>query len=96
MKEAIAALTKLEKKIKIEICKKFDIKKLNLEQNSLVSELALVIAQNEEIADWENNIEKYLNNPAAYNQEILHHIDELAAIHSIDNRSAAILYHSKK
>jgi hypothetical protein len=96
MKQTLSSLTSLEKKIKAEICKKFNIKKLNKDQTNIVSELALLVAQNEEMDNWENNIDKYVDNQSPSDNEIANKIDDLAIAHSIDNRSATILYHSKK
>lgn len=96
MKSVMASLTDLEKKIESSLKKKFKLKKLNEEQLNIVSEIAIVVAQNEKIENWQSIFEKYIENPANSNQDIYNQIDELAVLHSLDNRSASILFHSKR
>ena len=96
MKSVIASLTELERKIELSLKKKFKLKKLNEEQANIVSELAITIAQNEKLEDWNSIFDKYVENPSKNNEDIYKQVDELAIIHSLDNRSASILFHSKR
>jgi hypothetical protein len=96
IKSVIASLTDLEKKIELSLKKKFKLKKLNDEQLNIVSELAITVAQNEKIQDWNLVFDKYVENPSKNNRDVYKQVDELAAIHSLDNRSASILFHSKR
>jgi hypothetical protein len=95
MKSVISSLTSIEKKIENILKAKFNIKKLNKEQLSVVSDIAILIAQNEELENWNNVLSLYVEDASKSNPEINNQIDELAASHGLDNRSAAILYHSK-
>ena len=62
----------------------------------MAQELAFAIIQNEERPDWNNSIDKYIDNPSFLNLLVSNKIDDLAAVHGLDLRCAAILYHSKK
>jgi len=96
MKSVMARLTDIEKKIELSLKKKFKIKKLNTEQLNIVSEIAIIVAQNEKIEDWDLTFEQYIENPSKTNSEIYGEIDNLAILHSLDNRSASILFHSRR
>jgi len=96
IKVTISSLTSLEKKIESILKAKFKIKKLNKEQFEVASDMAILIAQNEELIEWNNICESYVDDPSKSNPEIYNKIDELAINHSLDNRSACILYHSRK
>jgi hypothetical protein len=96
MKTVLASLTSLEKKIESSLKSKFKIKKLNKEQAEIASDIAIVIAQNEELNNWSNALNSYIEDPSKSNSDIYNEIDELACFHGIDNRSACILYHSRK
>jgi hypothetical protein len=95
MKKVISSLTSIEKKIESILKAKFNIKKLNKEQLNVVSDIAILIAQNEEFENWNDVLNLYVEDPSKSNLEIYSKIDELAACHGLDNRSAAILYHSR-
>jgi hypothetical protein len=95
MKKVISSLTSLEKKIESILKAKFNIKKLNKQQGEIVSDISILIAQNEELENWNEVSNSYIEDPSKSNQEIYNKVDELALSHSLDNRSAAILYHSK-
>jgi hypothetical protein len=95
MKKVISSLTSIEKKIESALKAKFNIKKLNQEQLSVVSDIAILIAQNEELENWNDVLNLYVEDTSKSNPEIYNKIDELAASHGLDNRSATILYHSK-
>jgi hypothetical protein len=95
MKKVISSLTSLEKKIESILKAKFNIKKLNKQQGEIVSDLSILIAQNEELENWNEVSDSYIEDPSKSNQEIYNKVDQLALSHSLDNRSAAILYHSK-
>jgi len=96
IKITISSLTSLEKKIESILKAKFKIKKLNKDQIEVASDMAILIAQNEELIEWNNICESYIQDPSKSNPEIYNKIDELAINHSLDNRSACILYHSRK
>jgi hypothetical protein len=96
IKVTISSLTLLEKKIESILRAKFKIKKLNKEQVEVASDMAILIAQNEELAEWGDICESYVEDPSKTNQEVYNKIDELAIGHNLDNRSACILYHSRK
>jgi hypothetical protein len=57
--------------------------------------MAILIAQNENLESWDEILNSYIDDPSKSNPEIYNKIDELAMNHSLDNRSAAILYHSR-
>lgn len=96
MKEVLSSLTNLEKNIESALKKKFKIKKLNAEQLEVASEVAILIAQNEKIDNWESCYFDYIENPSKCNEEIHEKISDLALLHSLDMRSASILFHSQK
>jgi hypothetical protein len=96
MKEVISSLTALEKDIESSLKAKFKIKKLNKQQIDVVSDLVNLVAQNEHLQNWKSTYKKYIDNPTAVSLDIINEIDELAAIHGLDSRSACILYHSKE
>jgi hypothetical protein len=95
MKKVIASLTALEKKIESALKTKYGIKKLNKQQAEIVSDVSILIAQNEKLETWNEAFNLYIEDPSKSNAEIYDKIDELALSHGLDNRSAAILYHSK-
>ena len=95
MKKIVSSLTLLEKKIESILKAKFNIKKLNKEQATIVSDMSILIVQNEELENWNEVCAEYVEDPSKSNSDIYNKIDELAAAHGLDNRSAAILYHSK-
>ena len=95
MKKVISSITSLEKKIESILKAKFNIKKLNKEQSNIVSDIAILIAQNEELESWGEVLNFYIEDPSRSNPGVYNKIDELAASHGLDNRSAAILYHSQ-
>jgi hypothetical protein len=95
MKKVVSSLTLLEKKIESILKAKFNIKKLNKEQAGIVSDMSILIVQNEELENWNEVCAEYVEDPSKSNSDIYNKIDELAAYHGLDNRSAAILYHSK-
>jgi hypothetical protein len=47
------------------------------------------------LENWNEVCAEYVEDPSKSNSDIYNKIDELAAAHGLDNRSAAILYHSK-
>jgi len=96
MKSVLSSLTSIEKKLESALKAKFKIKKLNKEQAHVASEMAILIAQNEEMSDWENILNSYVEDPSKSNPEVYEKVDALASEHGIDNRSACILYHSRK
>jgi hypothetical protein len=96
MKEVISSLTTLEKDIESSLKAKFKIKKLNKQQIDVVSDLVNLVAQNENLQNWKSTYKKYIDNPTVASLDIINEIDELAAIHGLDSRSACILYHSKE
>ena len=96
LKTVISALTSLEKQIEESLKKKFKIKKLNKEQLEVVSEMAILVAQNEKMQDWKSSYAKYLEDPSLSNLEIIEEIENISLKHSLDNRSAVILFHSKQ
>ena len=96
MKTVLASITSLEKNIETVLKAKFKIKKLNKQQAEIVSDIAILIAQNEKLENWNKTFDLYIQDMSRSNPEIYRQIDELAANHGIDIRSASILYHSKK
>jgi hypothetical protein len=96
LKNVIHSLTELEKEMESALKAKFKIKKLNKEQLDVASDLVILVAQNENLENWKSAYKKYLDNPIAENSEISNEIDELAAVHGLDSRSACMLYHSKE
>lgn len=95
MKKVIYSLTSLEKKIENLLKARFNIKKLNKEQQEVVFDMAILIAQNEELDNWDSALHFYVEDPSRSNNEVYNKIEELSLSHGLDNRSAAILYHSK-
>ena len=96
IKITVSSIGLLEKKIESILKAKFKIKKLNKQQIEVASDMAILIAQNEELSEWHNICESYIEDPSKTNSEIYNKIDELAISHSLDTRSACILYHSRK
>ena len=96
MKVVISSITALEKNIQSELKAKFKIKKLNAHQIEVASDIAILIAQNEHLSDWDKNYKSYTDDPSRCNLEISNKIDELAISHNLDTRSASILFHSIK
>lgn len=96
LKDTVVALTRLESKIEKELKAKFKIKKLTPEQSEVVSDLAIVVAQNENLKDWDLEFKKYIENSSLSNKNLNEKIDDIAARFGLDSRTAAILFHSKK
>lgn len=95
MKNVLAEMTKLESLVQSSLKKRFSIQKLNKEQRSVAEQLSLQIFLNEPVEDWSLKAEAYLKNPGSLSTEQVKEIDALAETHSLDERSACILYHSK-
>ena len=96
LKDTVIAITQLESKIEKELKAKFKIKKLTKEQLEVVSDLAIVVAQNENLKDWGVEFKKYIDDSSLTNRDLNEKIDEIAARFELDSRTAAILFHSKK
>jgi hypothetical protein len=96
LKEVVSYITSLENKIEKQLKAKFNIKKLNNEQKEIVSDLSILIAQNENKENWENSVEKYVSQDYKLNQNLNEEIDKLAEKFGLDDRTATLLFHSKK
>ena len=96
LKNVISSLTELEKEIESTLKAKFKIKKLNKEQLSVASDLAILVAQNEPFSNWKSVYKKYIDNPISENSNIAEEVDSIALEHGLDSRSACMLYHSKE
>jgi hypothetical protein len=95
MKEVLSSISNLEKKAEYLLKKKFKINKLNKYQLEVSQDLAFAVVSNEEIEDWDKKIDFYVENPSIENIDIKNKILDLSAYHSLDHRSASILYHSR-
>lgn len=82
----------IEKKLK----KLHKIKELSDEQKQIAQNIVEVIIANESNLDWNNKeiIEKYLENPADFNEDRVKDIENLAQEHQMTNYLASILYAS--
>jgi hypothetical protein len=94
LKTVMSCISSLELEIQKLIKAKFKIKKLNKDQLEVVSDLALVVMQNERMENWNFHASQYVQDPSASNAAFFDKIDSLAASHGLDIRSACILYHS--
>jgi hypothetical protein len=97
MKNVLSEITFVEKEIEQKLKKNFSLKRLNVEQKSVASEVGFQIFLHEKISDWRSKIDDYIKDPGANinkNSEQLEEIDSLAARYTLESRSACILYHS--
>jgi hypothetical protein len=95
MKNVMHSISNLEKDAEILLRKKFKLKKLDDYQIQVAEDLAFAVISNEEISDWNDKLLLYINDPSMTNDSVQKNIEKVSAEHSLDYRSAAILYHSK-
>lgn len=78
--------------------KKYKIKKLNDAQKNIASDITNIIISSEELPDWKNKVDYYINNPVSdvTKNKISKEIFDIAAHHEVSPDEAAILYHSKQ
>ena len=78
---------------------KYEKKKLSKAQKDLASELALVIASRYEASEWEDQLDKYMQDMTLLNTEnmtdVAKQVDAIAANYQIPAASASILFHSR-
>jgi hypothetical protein len=94
--ENMAAANKLFKSVEAGLRKTHEIKRLSKQQKQVAEDIACLIIANEEVEDWNDNIEKYIKKPIDHNPDRIKEIHEIAAEHQIDDYLASILYASKK
>jgi len=85
-----------EKDIVSFLKKKFKIKKLNEDQESVAADILSVITANEEPDNWVNAAKEYCENPVDKNQDRVNKVLRIAAEHQVDNYVASLLYSSRK
>jgi predicted RNA methylase len=96
IKENLILATKLNTELNNHVCKKFNLEKLNEEQDKLVGTLLENIMVSEEPNKWIESIEKYLKNPDYVNQERFEKVIAVGKEMELDDYSAAIIYNSQK
>jgi len=97
VKANLILATNLNKELEKSLCKKFNIKKLNEEQESVKNLLLENIMMNEVSASWDNKdvINKYLENPDYKNEDRFNHSLAVGAKYSVPDYLAGILANSE-
>jgi len=96
IKENMILAQDLQATVEGHLKKKFKIKKLNEQQNEVLNGLTSLIMTNESPDKWSTSIATYCENPLDSNPDRVNEINEIAAIHGVDNYLASLLYISKK
>lgn len=77
--------------------KKFKKKKLNKNEKDMLDSLCETIMMGSELAEWNTNLEKCIENPASIDSlETIGEIHSISDEYSLDMYSSSLLYHSKK
>ena len=95
IKENMILCQKLEQSVASHLRKKHGVKRLNKTQKEVCNQISDIIISNELPSDWEENIDKYCENPQDTNKERVQEIQEISSKHQIDSYLASILYLSK-
>lgn len=95
IKDNIIKFQQLQGSVENFLKKKHNKKKLNENQKQIAEEISKIIIANEAVESWENNVEKYCNNPIDSNSERINEINNIAIKHEIDPFMASILLNSK-
>lgn len=96
IKDHMILAQSLEEEVKSHLKKKFKIKKLNEQQEEVLSGVTSLILANEEPNNWIQSVASYCEKPIDSNPDRVKSIDEIAATHNIDNYLASLLYISRK
>ncbi len=96
IKDNFAKSDKLNKKVEKFLKEKHNLENLNEEQKTVAFEITKIIVTNEDVENWDNQVEKYANNPTNTNPDRIKEIQAIADEHHIDNYSAGILYLSRE
>lgn len=91
--ENLAKFDKLVSSIEQNLKDKFKKKRLSDEQKKIVCEIAETIGTNETPDKWIESIASYINKPVEINDNF-NRVQEIAEMHSVDNKTAVIISHS--
>ena len=92
----MTAANKLFKSVEAALRKQHKIKRLSKQQKQIAEDITCLIIANEEVKDWDKNINKYIKKPVDHNHERIKEIRDIAGEHQIDDYLASILYASKE
>jgi hypothetical protein len=95
IKDNILKYQQLQGSVESFLKKKHNKKKLNENQKNVAEEITKIIIANESIDSWNQNIEKYCNNPIDQNLERVNEVNDIAVRHNVDPFMASILLNSK-
>ena len=93
--ENFALASKLEDHVSTLVKEKFNIKRLNKQQKSIVDDISKMIVSNENANKWLEVAAQYVENPVDQNNNNIKETLDIASIHQIDSYIASILRESK-
>ena len=92
----MVAANKLFKTVEAGLRKQHKIKRLSKQQKQIAEDITCLIIANEDVGDWDKNINKYIKKPVDHNHERIKEIRDIAGEHHVDDYLASILYASKE
>lgn len=93
--ENFALASKLEDHVTDLVKQKFNIKKLNKQQKSIIDDITRMIVVNESSDKWIESASSYVENPVDKNEDNVKSTIEIASDHQVDSYIAGILRNSK-
>jgi Fe2+ transport system protein B len=95
VKDNVIKFQQLQGSVENFLKKKHNKKKLNDNQKQVAEEISKIIIANESVESWEQNVEKYCNNPVDSNTDRVNEVNDIAVKHGLDPFMASILLNSK-
>jgi hypothetical protein len=95
VKDNVIKFQQLQGSVENFLKKKHNKKKLNDNQKQVAEEISKIIIANESVESWEQNVEKYCNNPIDSNTDRVNEVNDIAVKHGLDPFMASILLNSK-
>jgi hypothetical protein len=93
--ENFALASKLEEHVSDLVKQKFNIKRLNKQQKSIIDDITKMIVANENVEQWIETAYSYVESPVDKNQDNIKETLEIASNHQVDSYIAGILRNSK-
>lgn len=93
--ENFALASKLEEHVSNLVKQKFNIKRLNKQQKSIIDDITKMIVANENAEQWIETASSYVENPIDKNQDNIKETLDIASNHQLDSYIAGILRNSK-
>tara|TARA_B100000676_G_scaffold249652_1_gene253822 strand:+ start:9997 stop:12015 length:2019 start_codon:yes stop_codon:yes gene_type:complete len=95
IKENLITAQKLNLEVEKQLRKKHKLRKLSRSQKDVAEQITELIIANEDLQNWNDSIDKYLEKPEDYNKDRVKEIQSIAMEHQVDHYLASILYASK-